>query len=193
MEAASYFQVAANNIRNAIKTKNTACGYLWTEEYTHTLDISLYKLHVSHEYVYKFDEAGKLSGTYKSVEDAAAANNNTTRLIFNAIAGKTKSKGFYYSYDKTFKPQSSTYNKLTTIYLYNLDGSFYKEFSSPRECADHFGDVKTSRLYAAVRTGGLYHQFQVSKVYVDKMKELASVNTPRKILQYDLDGNLIKE
>jgi hypothetical protein len=25
------------------------------------------------------------------------------------------------------------------------------------------------------------------------MKELASVNTPRKILQYDLDGNLIKE
>jgi hypothetical protein len=56
-------------------------------------------------------------------------------LIFNAISARTKSKGFYYSYDPNFKIDLGVYNKLTTVYLYNLDGTFFKEFSSPKEYA----------------------------------------------------------
>lgn len=131
--------------------------------------------------------------TYESVELAAQDANSMRRLIFNAIAGKSKSKGFYYSYDPNFKPQSDTYNKVTDVYLYNLDGSFYVHFNSPRACANHFNDVNTSRLYSALRTGGLYHQYQVSKTNVPFMKQLECCNTPRVVLQYDLEGNFIKE
>ena len=180
-------------MRNAVKTKNTACGYLWTDVYVEKLNISEYKLHYAHDCVYKFDKDGNLIETFDSVESAAQSACSKCRLIFNAIAGKSKSKGFYYSYDPEFKPQCDTYNKLTDVYLYNLDGTFYMHFSSPRDCANHFNDEKTSRLYAALRTGGLYHQYQVSKTLVPFMKQLSCFNTPRVVLQYDLDGNLIKE
>ena len=191
--AAEYFNIASNCIRNSIKSKNTACGYLWSDNFFEKLDTSEYKLHFQHDCVYKFDKNGNLIKTYESVELAAQDANSICRLIFNAIAGKSKSKGFYYSYDPNFKPQSSTYNKVTDVYLYNLDGSFYAHFNSPRECANHFNDEKTSRLYSALRTGGLYHQYQVSKTKVSFMKQIECVNTPRVVLQYDLDGNFIKE
>ena len=193
VEAGLYFNVASNNIRNSIKTKNTACGYLWSDEYVEKLDVTLYKLHYSHDKIYKFDKTGNLVNVYESVELAAQDANSERRLIFNAIAGKSKSKGFYYSYDPEFKPQSSTYNKLNDVYLYNLDGSFYAHFNSPRDCANYFNDEKTSRLYAAIRTGGLYHQYQVSKTKVPYMKQLECFNTSRPVLQYDLEGNLVKE
>lgn len=166
---------------------------MWSEEYVEKLNVSLYKLHIAHEFVYKFDINGNLVNTYESVELAAQDANSSRRLIFNAIAGKSKSKGYYYSYDQTFKPQHNTYNKVRDVYLYNLDGTFYMHFPSPRQCTDHFNDQKTSRLYAAIRTGGLYHQYQVSKTKVPHMKRLECFNMPRPILQYDLDGNLIKE
>ena len=193
VEAASYFNIASNNLRNTIKTKNTACGYLWSDVYVEQLNTSEYKLHYSHDCVYKFDKNGDLVETFDSVELAAQSAGSTRRLIFNAIAEKSKSKGFYYSYDPEFKPQSDTYNKLTDVYLYNLDGTFYMHFSSPRNCANHFNDEKTSRLYAALRTGGLYHQYQVSKTRVPFMKQLECFNTPRAVLQYDLNGNFVKE
>lgn len=191
--AGEYFNVASNNIRNSIRSKNTACGYLWSEEYVEKLDISTYKLHYPHDCVYKFDKDGNLIATYENVELAAKSADSVCRLIFSAIAGKTKSKGFYYSYDPEFKPQNDTYNKLKDIYLYDLDGSFYAHFDSPRDCANYFNDTKTSRLYAAVRTGGLYHNYQISKVKVPFMKQLKCTNTPRQVLQFDLEGNFIKE
>jgi hypothetical protein len=101
-------------------------------------------------------------------------------LIFNAISARTKSKGFYYSYDPNFKIDLGVYNKLTTVYLYNLDGTFFKEFSSPKECIKYFGHEKTSRLYSAIRTGGLYNGYQVSKEKVAFMKKTKKIGKEKK-------------
>ena len=78
------------------------------------------------------------------------------------------------------------------MYLYNLNGDFFKEFNSPRECVNYFGDEKTSRLYAALRTGGLYKGYQVSKEKLPFMKFIKKSNAPKKVAQYDLNNNLIK-
>lgn len=192
VEASKYFNVSYINIRQAVKLKCTSCGYLWTDVYMDKLNTSEFKVNISHEHVYKFNSLNKIVGKYNSVRQAAKENNSTPRLILSSISGRTKSKNFYYSYDENFKIDDSVYNKLTNVYLYNLDGSFYKEFSSPRECADFFGDIKTSRIYSAKRTGGLYKNYQISDVKLPYMKKLVNPTTPKKIGQYDLDGKLIK-
>ena len=66
------------------------------------------------------------------------------------------------------------------------------EFKSPRECANYFNDIKTSRIYAAIRTGGLYKGYQISKEKLEFMKSIEKCNAPKKVAQYDLNGNLIK-
>lgn len=193
VDASKYFNCSSNLIRNAISTKNTACGYLWAHTFADKLNISEFKVYVKKEFLYKFDLCGKCVNQYKTVREAAIDAGSCERLILRAISGKAKSKGFYYSYDKNFTICSNTYNKLTNVYLYNLDGTFYKEFSSPRECADFFGDLKTSKLYSAVRTGGLFHGMQVSREKLPFMKNIEKCNKKRKVLQYDLNGNFIKE
>jgi hypothetical protein len=154
--------------------------------------MSEYKVYQKKDAVYKFDEFGKLVNSFKSIRLAAKDAKSSDRLILNAISGKTKSKGFYYSYDVDFTVNNNTYNKLTNVYLYNLDGSFYKEFTTPRECADFFKDPKTSRIYSAVRTGGLYKGFQISKEKVNTMKDINKCNDKKRVAQYDLEGKLIK-
>ena len=130
--------------------------------------------------------------TFTSVKEAAAEAGSITRLIFTSISARTKSKGFYYSYDPNFKIDLGVYDKITNVYLYNLDGSFFKEFNSPKECADFFRNTKTSRLYAAIRTGGLYNGYQVNKTKVPFMKNVEQNNAPKKVAQYDEKGNLVK-
>lgn len=193
VEASKYFNISSNHFRDAVISKNTAAGYFWTHVLYDKLDITEYKTFIKKEYVYKFDKCGVLIKKYNTVRDAAKDSNSTERLILRALSEKTKSKGFYYSYDENFIICNSTYNKLTNVYLYNLDGTFYKEFSSPRECADFFGDVKTSRIYSAVRSGGLYKGLQISREKVPFMKNVSKCNEKRKVLQFDLSGNLIKE
>ena len=190
--AAYYFNVSAVNIRLAAKLNCTSCGYFWSWIGDKNLDISKYTAYVSHDCVYKFDNTGNIVKIFNTVKAAAEEAKSTSRLILNAIAGRTKSKGFYYSYNEDFTIDENVYNKINNVYLYNLDGSFFMEFGSPKECADYFNDVKTSRIYAAIRTGGLYKGYQISKDKVPFMKSMEKRNTPRKVAQYDLEGNLIK-
>ena len=151
------------------------------------LDLNDYKVHLNHDRVYQFDQNGQLVNCYKTVREAAKLNNSTPRLILRAIAEKTKSKGNYYSYNENFQIDLSVYNKIGKVY--NLDGSFYKEFNSPKECCTFLGDKKTSRLYSAIRTGGLYKNFQVSKEKVPYMKVLSNPIEKRKVDQFDLDDD----
>lgn len=190
-DASNYFNVDRTSIRNAVKHKKTSCGYLWTEIYTDKIDPKEFHIEVNHEFLYKFDKYGKLISQFKTVKEAAKDAGSEVRLILNAIAGKSKSKGFYYSYDKDFKTNPNNYNKIEQVYLYNLDGTFYKSFNSPRECANYFGDAKTSRIYSAIRTGGLYKKYQIFKEPTIA-KELEVRNREKKVGQYSLDGKLLK-
>ncbi len=191
-DAARYFNITGVQIRVACKINRTSCGYFWSTILYNKLDISKYKSFIKRDKIYKFDITGKLVTEYNNIKEAANDNDNTSRLILNAIAGKSKSRGFYYSYNRDFIIDNSVYNRLTNIYLYNLDGTFYKEFSSPRECADFFNDKKTSRIYTAIRTGGLYKNLQISKEKLPFMKSIEKCNEKKKVAQYDLNGNLIK-
>ena len=129
---------------------------------------------------------------YENVTKAALDAGSDKRLIFKSIAGRSKSKGYYYSYDEDFQISQNTYHKLTTVFVYDLYGNFFKEFSSPKECATYFDDKNTSHLYSAARTHGLYKGYQISSEYVPFMKALKKTNDKKRVAQYDLSGNLIE-
>lgn len=191
-EAAAYYNTNNNVIRRSVNHKVTAKGYLWSEEYTTHLDTSQYVVYAKPEFIYKFDVNNKLIAKYSSVVEAAKDVHVCASDISRAISGKRKSKGFYFSYDKDFKIDPDTYSKITNVYLYNLDGSFFKEFSSPKECCAYFGLTHTSGVYRSIRANGLYQGYQISKVKLDTMKQIERPNEAKKVAQYDLKGNLIK-
>lgn len=191
--AAEYFNTNNNVIRRSVNYKTTSYGYLWSEEYAEQLDISEYSIVAKKEFIYKFDLKNNLIAKYESVVEAARQNDSSPHDIHHAITGRSRSKGFYYSYNEDFKIDASIYNKVKNVYLYNLDGSFFKEFSSPSECCRFFGTNHTSGVYRSLRTGGLYKGYQISKTKVESMKVLEkNPSAPRPVAQYDLDGNLIK-
>ena len=191
-EAAKYFNTQNNAIRGAVNFKTTSCGYLWSEEYVDFLDISQYTVTKSHDAVYKYDEQNNLLETFPTASAAAKAANTNLRDILHAIKGKTRSKGFYNSNDNNYEIDPKKYSKVSSVYLYHLDGSFFKEFNSPSECCRFFGTKHTSGVYRSLRTEGLYKGYQISTIKHDCMKSLENPKTPKQIAQYDLNGNLIK-
>lgn len=190
--AAEYFNTNNNIIRNAVNYKTTAYGYLWSEQYCDNLDLTQYTVTQEPEPVYQFDSNNNLVNEYKSICEAAKAANSSHSCIVLSIQGRTTSKGYYYSHDKDFKIDKSVFNKITNVYLYNLDGTFFKEFESPKECAQYFNENRTSTIYRSIRTSGLYKGYQISKEKVPFMKSVERKMVPKKVAQYDLNGNLIK-
>lgn len=189
-DAANYFSVNNNVIRNAVNFKSTAQGYLWSEEYCEQLDLSQY--HVDKlKIVYKFDTKGNLVETYDSLHEACELNKTDRANLLRAVLGNMKSKGYYYSYDKDFKINPNTYNRLTKVYLYNLDGTFFKEFNKPIDCVRYFGKTHTSPLYRSFRCGQLFCGYQVFDKKVDSLKVIKTIKRKRKVNQFDLEGNLI--
>lgn len=191
-KAAQYFNTNNNVIRNAVNYKTTSYGYLWSEECIPRLDLSKFTVTPKPEPVYQFDKDNNLVAKHESLSAAARAAGSDHACISWAILGRTTSKGYYYSYDKDFKIDKSVFNKITNVYLYNLDGTFFKEFNSPKECAEYFGGNHTSAVYRSIRCGGLYKGYQISKEKVDSMKIVERKMVPKKVAQYDLNGNLIK-
>ena len=190
--AAEYFNTNNNVIRRAVNYKTTSYGYLWSEDYVDVLDLSEYTVVKQNEFVYKFDLNNNLVDKYESVAEAGRKNGINPHEISHAISGRSRSKGFYYSYDKDFKIDAEIYNRIKNVYLYNLDGTFFKEFSSPSECCRFFGTNHTSGVYRSIRTGGLYKGYQISKIKHDCMKVMTHSKISKKVAQYDTDGNLIK-
>lgn len=191
-KAAEYFNTNNNVIRRAVNYNVTSYGYLWSEQYCDKLDLTKFTVTPQPEPVYQFDKNNNLIAEYKSVSEAARVANSDHTCISYAIRGKTTSKGYYYSYNKDFKIDQSVFNKITNVYLYNLDGTFFKEFSSPKECVQYFGENHTSAVYRSIRCSGIYKGYQISKEKVDSMKCIEKNLAPKKVAQYDLNGNLIK-
>ena len=190
--AAEYFNTNNNVIRRAVNYKTTSYGYLWSEDYVDVLDLSEYTVVKQNEFVYKFDLNNNLVDQYESVAEAGRQNGTNPHEISHAISGRSRSKGFYYSYNKDFKINEEIYSRIKNVYLYNLDGTFFKEFSSPSECCRFFGTNHTSGVYRSIRTGGLYKGYQISKIKHDCMKVIAHSKVSKKVAQYDTEGNLIK-
>lgn len=169
-------------------------GFFWTNEGKSNLNTSEYKQFSKRSTIYKYDSAGQYVKTYESVDDIISEQKVVRATVNRAIQGKYKLRGFYYSLEKVDKfdipEKASIRNK--KVYLYDLDGNFYKEFDSPIDCAKYFGQKSSSAISSAIRLNRAYKGYQVAFEKCDRMKKMSLNNQKQRVLQYDLSGNLVK-
>lgn len=145
--------------------------------------------------IYMYNQLCELEQEFDSIQQAAEFLNVRHSNISRAIYGKYLIKNHYFSEEKLdkFIPKSETSIRGKQIFLYNLDGSFYKSYNTPNECAKEFGLNGTSSISSAIRLNAIFKKkYQISLEKVPSMEDRTIINT-RKIGQYDLEGNLIKE
>lgn len=142
--------------------KSMGMGYLWSEEKTNKLDISLFKNIPQEKFVFKYDIYGKFLTSYNSCGEAAKALNTSRENVRDAIHDKRKCKGFYLSYDKIDKFEIIEKEKKSVndkIYQYTLEGIFIKEFKNCKEAAEEI-NANVYSLQYKTSVGKSYKKYQ---------------------------------
>ena len=189
-EASLEFNCSPTCIEIAVKNKATSQSHLWSTSKTDILNTNEFHVQKT-ELIYEYDSEGNYIAQYESRTDIIKKYNIDRAGLNRAIQGLYKINGKFYTLYKVDKIDPIK-TKGQKIYLYNIDGSFYKEFSSSIECSKEFGEKNSSKLMSCVRLGRLFHDYQVSFEKVDSMKVFVPKNKKQKVLQYDQSGNLIK-
>lgn len=192
-KAAEHIGCSTTSIANAVKCKSTAQKFLWTTVYYEYLDTSKYHIH-DPKCIYEYDKDYKYVTYYNNVTEIIKKYSISRTTINRAIRGKYAVNDRYYSKEllTKFEPQKPISIKGKSIYLYNLDGSFYKEFNSPIECAKAFGLKTSSEISSAIRLGTSFKGYQVYLEKIDSAKVLVKRNQKTPIDQFDLNGLFIK-
>jgi len=93
---------------------------------------------------------------------------------------------------------SKTNSKYGKIYQYDLDGNFIREFNSVAECCEIVGTSHITIKHSLLKKYKPIHsKFLFTNVYYIKLPENYFKknyhSNSKKVYQYDLDGNFIKE
>lgn len=145
--------------------------------------------------VYKYTLEGKFIKGWNSIIDAANEHNINGTIISQAAIYNTTALKALWSFVKTDQLQLNDYtiyNPDKKVYLYDLEGNFYKSFNTMSELARKF-DTSISHINRAVDLGiklkGYYVAFEFIKNYKPKEQspKLSGI-----IHQYNLDGSYIK-
>ena len=141
--------------------------------------------------VYQFDLQGNLLNEYESILSASKVLNTDDSALGFAVMHHTKSNGYFWATTKKIDLKlydtSEIQNK--KIYLYTLDGEFYKEFSSISNCAKEL-EVSYSIVQKAY-----YEQYKLKNYYISSKKLNHyipnRVQITGDIHQYNLDGTYV--
>lgn len=193
-KAATFYKCSETSINNAVTFKYSSCGFFWSNEKVEMLDLTVFSKTKRNEKIYEYTSVGDFITSYLSTEDISKKYNVSIGEINRGIQGKYKVANHYFSLEKmdkfNFHRSKSIKNK--PIYLYDFSGKFFKQFSSPIECAKEFGLKTSSEISSALRLGRLFRGYQVSIEKLPYMKKHIPKNGQIVINQYDLSGKFVK-
>ena len=189
VQAAEENQLVPQTISVAARQKKSYKNYFWS--FDSSIDIRDYTYIGDKKPVYMFTTNMELIKVYPSTTEAALDIDVTRESIRDAIYQMTKVHNHYYSYNENF---SKHFNIAGIIYQYGMDGNFIKE--------DTIGNFSTElgleskKLFKAANSGLTMAKFQWNMNKVIKMENKVNYTNSgikRRIGQYDLNGNLVKE
>lgn len=194
MEASEFYGVSHSAIFNAVKFKNSSCGFYWA--YDESIDVKKFSKMNTGTVCYAYDsETGKYLGKYESVPQAAEETQCRKQDIQRALKGGYKVNNYYFSTklmeEYSGKQKISIKNKV--IYVYNLDGEFIFEVKNTQELKSYLNITTTNPITVALRTGRPYKQWQFSLEKVEKMSKIINKrNISKKIGRFSIDGELLE-
>ncbi len=178
-------------IKRAIKEKIKSANYFWSLEKHDKLDLTEYKTTDNRIPIFQYSNSGEYDCCYESVSDAARVNNTSTSNIYRSckLGYKCNDKYFSYEFNTQYSKANQEYINNKKVYQYTLSGEFIEEFDSYLDAQKKLGKVG---LRTALKLGRTFANYQWKFEKLDKISPIKIKASPRKVGQYDLDGNLIK-
>lgn len=194
-EAARFVNKGFTTIKRAIKEKIKGGDWYWSGEKVDKLDLSKYKTTTNRIPVFQYSKDGQYDCCYESIADAARCNDTSNSQISKAAKLGTllKDKYFSFEFDMQFSIAKYEYLYSIPVYLYKISGEYISEFSNLNELKKYLKS-KTD-LFKYIRLSKPYkdtYQFSFEKLR-EMPNKLVKKPSRRKIAQYDLDGNFIRE
>ena len=144
------------------------------------------------KHIYQFDLQGNLINDYESILAASKILGVDDSAIGFAVKNHTKSNGFLWATTKEIdlKLFDNTDVQNKKVYLYTLEGEFYKEFPSITQCAQ---ELELS--FGAVQRA-FYEEYKIKNFYISSKKLdfylPSKIELTGDIHQYSLDGIYIQ-
>ena len=178
-----------------IDDKRSMAASYWTEEYFEKLDVTEYRAS-ARSYIRVFSSDGTLLYTFKSNKEAYETLNLTKNIVQNAVQRKTLSHGYYFLKDgDDIEEIMRGIIKEKPIHIYNYDGSYIETLYTLYDVKQKYGFNKND-IKRAIKTNNMYNGlFWSHEEYKNVLKENPNfkISEIKKIYQYDLQGNFIRE
>lgn len=180
-------------ISYAVRKKAKAKGCFWNTDKVKKLDLTNYNLGLNHSIkIFFYSLEGKYLGGFKTQASCERKTGISSCAIKKAcILGNIVKNKYYISYIKadSYDKARTEYLKTRSVFKYNSDGSFCKEYETQLEAEleNKTNITKSIRLKTPDENGFLWGLEKLENYNKPKI-----VNKKRKVGKYDLDGNLVK-
>lgn len=221
-EASRELGIKEGNLSTCLKGKIKSCGgFQWKykddprfDNGVKAIDPAAYPDYHKIEPVLQFDMEGKFVKKFDSAAQAAGEFNVSVFSLYSCLQGKVNTcAGFQWRYQRdlgdnqgdapSIEPNKKKIMKrYTSIFQFSLQGKFIREYASVRDASKKLGINNrciTSCLSGAVKTGGGFQwRSGDNPMFKEGIIHLEPIRYPhtiayQPILQFDKDGNLVKE
>ena len=192
-----FYGINKDRLRMVMDEKRSMFNSYWTDEYQETLE-NLYEYRPSARgSIRVYTTSGTFKGIYYSGKEACKAQHITPNDLSNHTRRKTPLDGYYYlkEGEKIEDFLSGVILKNPEIYVYNKDGDYIESYENISQIKKVYKYNKNDIL-RAVKNGSLFENLYWSySKYNNILKEDPSIiiNTPRKVYQYTLEGDFVRE
>lgn len=180
-------------ISYAVRKKSKAKGFFWNTDKIEKLDLTNYNLGLNHAIkIFFYDIKGNYLEEFKSQALASKTTGISINLLKKScILGTPIYNKYYVSYIKSesYDKARTEYLRIRSVYKYNSDGSFCKEYQTQLEAEleNKTNITKAIRLKTPDENGNLWGLEKLDNYNIPKGR-----NKKRQVGKYDLEGNLIK-
>lgn len=188
--AANENNLWSENIGIAAIKKTNYGNYYWSFETK--INVADYSQINQDKLVYVYNSQGKFIRTYESVSQVAQDYDIVRESMRDKIYKMTKYQGKYFSYTSPDK-FSLKINPSTVIYKYDLSGNFIEQ-DTLSNFSNYF-HTTDKKLYQIANAKLSAFKYQWNLENPNKMTRKTSYENngmPKKVAQYDLQGNLVK-
>lgn len=196
-EVIKFYNINKDRLRMVIDEKRSMFNSYWTDEFQEEL-FNLYEYRPSARgciRVYTVD--GTFKGIYNSGKEACLAQNISLSDLSNHTRRKTPLDGYYYlkEGEKIEDFLSGKILQNPKIYLYDNNGDFIKEFKNISLVKKEFKYNKNDIIRAIKNNANYKNHYWSYDKYNNILKEDPTIiiNIPRKVYQYTLEGDFVRE
>ena len=195
VDITKFFKINKDRVRMVINDKRSLESSYWSEINYNKLNLKEYRPS-SRGSIRQYTTNGLFLKSFRNTTEAAKELDIPRTKITNAIYGKYATSGYWFLKEGETIEQylDGSIKKEPKIYIYNKLGEYIKEFenisSVKKELKYNKNDIKR-----AIKNNSLFKEFYWSTVkYNNILKENSEITmqSSRKIYQYDLQNNLIK-